>query len=460
MIKKESKLDRASRYYMGGGGGGGSSQLGPGGTRKPNEEKKTIGNWYDFQQNQYGDFVNNNPLLSAGQTGALDFWKQLPNMLSQFAGFQNEISGNQKDIAGYQGQLQNVYGGLGGLLGQIPGLQNQLGKYSNQLGALNNQVGGLTTSFGRFLGPHSALGEGYAETIAPMLRSGGAATQDQQNAAIQQARAGAAQLGGLQDPSQYIREYQGLKDVRDANFNQALAQSQGVLGQQTGAAGELQNIYNQQAGITGQRAGITGQQAGLLGLGGNLLGQQGSIAGQGAGLSALNAGLTGQKAGLLGQEQALQTGGLNQLLGVGNAAVSQFGGLTNPILGYLGNLFGGNQQAAIAQAQINAQQNAAGQAKGGSTIGGIISAVGPILGAVMSDERTKTKIKGTGLKTKHGVPLKIFEYKTKPGVPFIGVMAQDLKKKLPAEVFTDPVSGVEMVSLPFSPVRVRVQKKA
>jgi hypothetical protein len=159
------------------------------------------------------------------------------------------------------------------------------------------------------------------------------------------------------------------EDFRQQNLNRALGVSQNILGQQTGATGVL--------------SGLLGQKAGLLGLGGNLLGEQAGVAGQGAGLSGLLAGLTGQKAGLLGQEQGMQTAGLNQLLGVGNAATSQFGSLTNPVLGYLGNLFSGNQQAAISQAQINAQQNAAGQAKTGSSIGGGLSLIGSIAGIAL-----------------------------------------------------------------------------
>ena len=234
------------------------------------------------------------------------------------------------------------------------------------------------------------MSSALSNTINPVLQSGGALTQDQTNAAVQQARAAASASGSVHDPSALIQEYESRQGAKDARFNQALGQSQGVLGQQAGAQGVLGNIFGQQAGIAGQRAGLTGlgaqlasgiigqrggllgnqlgiqsglagQQAGLLGLGQNLLQGQAGIVGQGAGLSSLLAGLTGQKAGLLGQEQALQTGGLNQLLGVGNAAVNQYTGLSNPVLSYLGNLFSGNQQAAVSQAQIDAQQQAAAQ---------------------------------------------------------------------------------------------------
>ncbi len=176
--------------------------------------------------------------------------------------------------------------------------------------------------------------------------------------------------------------------------------------------------------------------------------------------------LTGQKGGLFNQQvgdtsqlssgqQALQTGGLNQLLGTLGGGVSAFGGLTNPILGYLGNLFSGNQQTQIASSQINAQQQQANSAKGAgaaSGIGSVISTVLPIALAAFSDERTKTKMKDTGMTTQSGVKLKTFEYKTNPGVRFLGATAQDIEKKLPSAVFTDPRSGLKMIDTTQFPI--------
>jgi len=346
MIRRNCKLTRASMYFMGGGGGGGSSQLGPGGTRTPSKEKDTINNWYANQQDQFNQFVAGNPLLSAAQGGALGFWKQLPGMLSQFKGFGNEISGDQSQIQGYQGQLQNVYGGLGGLLNQLPGLMNQ--------------TSGLAAPFSKFLAPGSALNDAYKDNASTLRNEGALDTEALRNAT--QLSRSMSPSGTSNDPSAIARDVLSREDFRQQNLNRALGVSQNILGQQTGATGVL-------SGLLGQKAGLFGEQAG--------------VAGQGAGLSGLLAGLTGQKAGLLGQEQGMQTAGLNQLLGVGNAATSQFGSLTNPVLGYLGNLFSGNQQAAISQAQINAQQNAAGQAKTGSSIGGGLSLIGSIAGIAL-----------------------------------------------------------------------------
>jgi hypothetical protein len=44
-------------------------------------------------------------------------------------------------------------------------------------------------------------------------------------------------------------------------------------------------------------------------------------------------------------------------------------------------LFGGNQQASIAQAQINEQGNQANQAKGSGIAGGAISLIGSVAAA-------------------------------------------------------------------------------
>ncbi len=101
---------------------------------------------------------------------------------------------------------------------------------------------------------------------------------------------------------------------------------------------------------------------------------------------ALGHELLNRQSNLLGrasQIQGLQTGGLNQLLGTLGGGTSAFASLTNPILGYISNLFSGNQQTQIAGAQINAAQQQAGQAKTGSTIGGGLSAIGSIAGIAL-----------------------------------------------------------------------------
>lgn len=197
----------------------------------------------------------------------------------------------------------------------------------DQLPALLSQFSGLRGNYDKFLGPTSGLSQGYERYISPVIASGGALTPEGLRTSQQQARAAASASGNIHDIGANVNEVLNNEQNREARLNQALSQSQSVLGQQSGAA---------------------------------------------SGVSSL-----------LGQQQGMQTGGLNQLLGVMNAKVGNFTGLQNPILGYLGNLFSGNQQASIANAQISAQQGAAGDAKMGSSIGGALSAVGSIAAMVL-----------------------------------------------------------------------------
>lgn len=257
--------------------------------RTPSEEKGTIRNWYDFQQNQLGQYVQGQPLLAAAQGGALNFWNQLTG-------------------------------------------------------------------------------------------------------------AGAPSMWGLSP-----------QEERDVSQAQRTIEEQAGTSHTTGAIGrELLNRDQYKL----QRAG---------------------------------------------QIQALQTGGLNQLLGTQQAEVGTFTGLENPILAYLQNLYTGNQQASIAQSQLALQAATANQGKGAGIAGGGISAIGQIAGSVLpllaaSDERLKEKIRDVGATTKEGVPLKTFEYKTRPGVVMLGVLAQDVESKMPSAVRKDPVSGIKFVDAHRFPI--------
>ena len=135
---------------MGGGGGSsGGTNISDikGGFRSPSEEKGTFNNWYQNQFNNLQDLENRDPLLSKAFAGAQNFWGQLPSMLGQFPGFQNELSADQSQIQGYQGQLGDLSSQMAGLFGQIPGLQSQLGSLSDQagqgFGSLSHQLGVL-----------------------------------------------------------------------------------------------------------------------------------------------------------------------------------------------------------------------------------------------------------------------------------------------------------------------------
>jgi hypothetical protein len=339
---------------------------------------------------------------------------------------------------GLQGQLSNQYGNLGGVAGNLGGLNDRLG---SMYGALPN-ISGLTNPLMSALnGPG-----GVASTIA----NRGALSNQQSRDVAQQTRSIGEQQGNSRDLGTLGNELLNRDQYQQQRFNtaqqQALGLTAGVQGLRSsdiqnrlGITGEQGNLLGQQAGVYGQQAGVTGQQGSLLGQ------QSANTLGLTSGIQGLQAGNQQQLQNLISGIQGTQTGALNQALGTQGAGVSTFGSITNPVLGYLGNLFSNNLQGSIAQAQINQQGNQANQAKGSSGIGSILSVVGPILGAVASDERIKTKIKSTGLETKEGVPMKTFEYKTKPGVKHLGVMAQDVQRVAPESVIEDPVSGLKFI---------------
>jgi hypothetical protein len=133
-------------------------------------------------------------------------------------------------------------------------------------------------------------------------------------------------------------------------------------------------------------------------------------------------------------------------LNYGIGATASKLGVLNPILSSILNLTGLQTQADIEGAKIGAAGDIAGKQSQSDIIGGIASSIGSVVGAAVgSDERIKTKIRDTGIKTEDGIPFKVFEYATRPGVKFLGHMAQDVERKRPDAVITDPVSGLKMI---------------
>lgn len=197
-----------------------------------------------------------------------------------------------------------------------------------------------------------------------------------------------------------------------------IQQQTNIAASQAGAGRQVSNIVNR---------ALNTQQAREQRLQGAVQGEQ---------------GLAGSILGGLSGIQGLQTGGLNQVIGAQASKVGTFVPLAqlaqNPVLA--------NLQAWIAKAQIAAQQKIAAAGNKSSTTGGIASGLGSIIGGIaMSDERLKTDIKPTRLKTVEGLPVKTFEYRFNPGKRFAGVLAQDVEEKLPERVITEPRSGIKMV---------------
>lgn len=152
---------------------------------------------------------------------------------------------------------------------------------------------------------------------------------------------------------------------------------------------------------------------------------------------------------------------LAETTGVQNSLVSQFSSIVDPVLSYLSTLFQGNLAAQVQAQQANQGKEAGmfgGALSGAASIAGKVLPV--VLGAAGSDERLKQKIRETGVKTKQGLPVKTFEYKTRPGVRFAGFMSKDVKKVAPEHVFVEPRSGIEFVSERFAPVQIGAMKGA
>jgi len=407
-------------FMSSGGAGSGSVNIDP---RVFSQELPQIGEGYKFQENQYSQLVNQNPLLKLANAGALQFFGGLGQNIAPLQNIYN----NYPSIGTAVTQLSNRFGGLPTqLMGMSTALQHRFGDLPSNLLSLTQP---LTSAAGYYGGLLSQPGG-----------PGALGTQGERDVS-QATREMAAQYGSGRQ----------LGTLGTELLNRQAAQQQRAqfnLGQYGAATGQISNLSQLAQGLgtnlAQTRAGL-GSAAQGLGLGLQ------------TGLQALRGTNIAQQMGLASGIQGLQSGGLSQLTGTLGAGVNAFSGLTNPMLSYLSNLFGGNLQARIAQAGINQQGNIANENKNAGLIGGLISSLGSVAsGIAMSDERLKTKVKDTGLKDESGIALKTFEFKTKPGVRYLGRMAQDVEKKLPDQVLTDPVSGVKaVVGLPMIEVSRR-----
>jgi hypothetical protein len=314
-----------------------------------------------------------------------------------------------------KGTINNWYANQIGQLGQYvqgqpllssatQGAQNFWGGLPSTLSSLQSQFGGLPAQTLAMTGPLTGTMQGYLGNI---IANQGALTPQLERDSAQYSREqaenaygfnAAPQVGGL------ASEVLNRDAARQQRYAQALQEYQGAAQ----SVGGLQSL-------------------------------------------AQNLGT-----GLAQTTQGLQTGGLSQLLGVQQGNVGTFGALTNPILSYLSNLFGGNLQAGIAQAQVNQQGNIANQQANKQAISGAEQAVGSVVGGIaMSDERLKQKIRETGLKTIEGIKVKSWEYRTRPGVRYMSPTAQDVEKKAPEAVVTDPLSTIKLIDVARFPI-VRV----
>lgn len=123
--------------------------------------------------------------------------------------------------------------------------------------------------------------------------------------------------------------------------------------------------------------------------------------------------------------------------------------LFDPTNAYAQDLYNTNYNAQAAAGIANANNQAATNAGYVKAGGSVLAAALPyIFGAFEnSDERIKKAIRGTGEKTRTGIPIKTFQYKTDPQKRrYRGVMAQDVEKVIPMAVQTNPLTGLKSVN--------------
>jgi hypothetical protein len=394
-----------------GGGGGGVDQ------RKFGKEWPQITAGYTGQENQLQSFLSGTgqtPQLLSRAGSLAGYWNQNPQLNALLEPVQSWGGAFTPESVGKLTSGLSAWSGAN-TPAAIGGLTSGITDWSSSFSP--SAVGELTKPF------ESAL----SGTIDPILASGGDPTKAEKRSVAQS----------------LLPYFSGQGTGRSTTALSSLALSEDAARRQRfeEALGEAQTATGQIQGLRG--AGLAGREAissGVESLRTQGQSNQSKLAQIIQGLRG--SGLSGASS-VSGTTQGLETGGINQLLGTAQAQSNVFSQLTNPILSYLSNLFGENLQAQ-SQAQL------AGGNKSSGIAGGGISAIGSIIGAVLpliagSDERIKTKIRSTGIRSPSGIELKTYEFKTRPGVAFLGPMAQDVEKKKKSAVLRDPVTGLKYV---------------
>jgi len=387
---------------MGPSGSGGSTTINP-------VTLKDVKPWEQHYLQGYTQFRQDQPLLNAAQTGALNWWNtQLPGLMK----------GLQQGYADYAKNLPQAYSALQSRITPLmSGLQQGFTQLQNRVNPLFPTLQRAYNQYGQTIQQHGALSPELARDVQ------------------QQTRETAGQYGTGRQLGTLGTELLNRQQAREARLAQATGMAQGLS----------QNIAGLQQGLFGARQGLTQQESGLAG---QLFGaKQGVLQ-----------GLLSNLSGITGQQSQLNTQGLNNLTGVQGAITQNY----VPLMQLSQTFPLANLQAAIQQAMINAQLNTAASSQTSGFISNLISGLGSIVGGIaMSDKELKTMIKPTKLKTPEGIPIKTFEYKTKPGVRYAGVLAQDVEMTMPERVVTDPVSGLKAVlGFPMMEVSPVKRKKA
>jgi hypothetical protein len=269
------------------------------------------------------------------------------------------------------------------LLTSMPNVNRTIAPLQRILGALPNanqfaqpiqQVSQqLQQRMGNLMNVAPTLQATFADQLAPILRSGGMLTRDQQAAAQREALGTYALQGnafGNQAALADIMNQQKYRDQRLQGAIQNTAGLEGIQGQDVAARlGLGQGITQAQQA----RQGVYGTDAQIR-------------AGLVQGMDALRSSDMQRRLGLTSGIQNIRGTDIAQRLGLMQGitgAIEQplqfglqtFNSLMNPLMGFAGNVFDSNQNAAAAQ-------NIAGANKSAGLTSGILSSLGAVGGGV------------------------------------------------------------------------------
>lgn len=285
-------------------------------------------------------------------------------------------------------------GGMTGQAGLTRGLMEALSPEQARAVELQRQAAeraqGLESEFQAAAQPYT---EGFGAMAQEAFARRGTLSPEEQRMAQQQAREASAAAGRLGGNAAIAAEIQNREAAKAARRQEAA--TMGGLAQQ-----QMMQTEAQRAALRGE-AQAAGQ--GLYGLAQGFYTQPGLA--------------------LLSQQPlAYQSG--QQMLGLGLGGVKQgTPGLIQPDVGL-------NLGAAERQNALNA--SAATQQARASYSSGLFGGIGSAIGGIFSDRRLKTDIEKVG-KTNAGLPIYTYKYKGDNKTQ-MGVMAQDVEKKIPEAV--------------------------
>jgi hypothetical protein len=421
----------------GGGGGGGGKVKIPKPQKFQDVFKQGVNTWQKWlprmvdQENQFRQTTDPQRIQQQqqlqAQFGPTQAKQQLAQLNALAPGYSQAWGQGLKNVQGIANTPSRFENAVNK---QYPGQQ----QYANQT---MNQAGKYTQQQLALLNPQLQAQQQAANQYKPIMNQL------------------AGQVGqGWKLPPAMMQEVQN--EIRAAQAARGNTEGPAAISAEGAFTGkEMQNLYNQR--LQNYLSGSSGQQAALGGVQ-NVIGQMGQARQTGLGLRG--AALQGAQAAMQPLQQAQQSQLARQqmlqgYLGSPNP-VQQVGQIApvspdrsfqyfDPNAGYQA----ANYSSGAYQAQLG---NALNSSRGGGSspwgaILGTAATVAPALISAFSDKRLKKNIKETG-ESLGGHKLYSYDVKVGPnkGQHQVGVIAQEVERKDPSAVVTDPTTGYKAVN--------------